>query len=87
MKLLLLLAAIALTGCTTFVPVKQKFPAAPPTAQQACPPLIGVAESAQLSEVAKTVNQNYQLYWQCALKVDAWQEWYRTQKSIYEEAK
>jgi hypothetical protein len=80
----LLLSLTLLTGCTTIVPVKQNFPPAPPTAQQTCAPLIVVPSNAELSVVANTVNLNYQMYWQCALKVDAWTEWYKTQKSIYE---
>lgn len=87
MKSFLVLLLITLAGCSTPVPVKQKFPPAPQSAQQPCPGLVPVPDNAQLSEIGKTVNQNYQQYWQCALKVDAWQEWYRTQKSIFEEVK
>lgn len=84
---LLLVSLLFLTGCTSFVPVKHKFPDAPKTAQQSCPPLVKVPDNPQLSDVGKTVNQNYQLYWECAIKVDSWQEWYKTQKAIFEETK
>lgn len=86
MKSTLVVIALLLAGCSSYVPVKQKFPAAPATAQQACPKLDQVPPNAQLSDVAKTVNSNYQHYWNCALKVEAWQEWYKSQKAIFEEA-
>lgn len=84
MKLSLVLAAIMLSGCTSFVPVTQKFPAAPTTALEECEALAPLPATPELSGVTKIVNQNYQRYWECALKVDAWQEWYKRQKFIYE---
>ena len=39
---------------------------------------------AQLSDVAVTVTKNYNTYYECAVKNDAWIEWYNIQKSIYE---
>jgi hypothetical protein len=76
---------LALTGCSTVVPVTAKFPEAP--AKQslvACPQLNKLEETAQLSDVAKTVVINYTEYYTCAVKMDAWIEWYQKQKIIFE---
>ena len=81
MKALILTLAL-LTGCTTVVPVTQKFPSAP--AQELCSTLKKLPDNPQLSDVAKTVAINYSEYYVCAAKVDAWQEWYTKQKILYE---
>jgi len=52
---------LAITGCSTVVPVVAKFPDA--------------------------VVQNYTTYYACAVKADAWIEWYSVQKKIFEGAK
>jgi hypothetical protein len=38
-------------------------------------------------DLHKTVVDNYTLYHECAVKVDAWNEWHRTQKEIFESVK
>lgn len=82
---ILVLVLLLLTGCTTVVPVTSKFPAAPGTlVQEPCPNLQKLTEQAKLSDVAKTVTVNYSEYYTCAVKLDAWQRWYREQKIIYE---
>lgn len=80
----LLLSLMLLTGCSTFVPVKQNFPIAPSSLLENCSALTVMDPKAELSTVAKTVNKNYQEYWVCALKTDAWIDWYKRQKLIYE---
>lgn len=85
MKALLLTLALALAGCSTVVPVTAKFPDAPGLqAQQPCPQLQKLGDAPQLSDVARTVTVNYTEYYTCAVKVDAWQEWYQKQKIIFE---
>ena len=82
---ILVLSLLLLTGCTTVVPVTSKFPAAPGIlVQEPCPNLQKLTEQAKLSDVAKTVTVNYSEYYTCAVKLDAWQRWYREQKIIYE---
>jgi hypothetical protein len=82
--LLFLAAIVAMcAGCTT-PPVRQKWPDAPKFSEQTCPQLEKLKEGAQLSDVAKTVTINYSTYYECAVKNDAWIEWYKIQKSIYE---
>jgi hypothetical protein len=44
-------------------------------------------EGAKLSDVATTVTINYSTYYECAVKNDAWIEWYQIQKNIYESVK
>jgi hypothetical protein len=88
MKLLALTLTLALTGCSTTVPVTAKFPQAPGTlVQESCPNLQKLEESTKLSDVAKTVTVNYSEYYLCAVKLEAWQRWYREQKTIYESVK
>jgi hypothetical protein len=85
MKILAFLLALTLSACTTVVPVTAKFPEPPGLqAQTACPQLKKLPETAQLSDVAKTLTVNYSEYYSCAVKVDAWTEWYAKQKIIFE---
>jgi hypothetical protein len=87
MKLALVVLVLLLAGCTTAVPIKPKFPQAPQELLTSCEPLQALQGNPKLSEVAKTVVDNYALYHQCANKVEAWHDWYQLQKSTYEETK
>jgi hypothetical protein len=85
MKFLVIALALTLSACSTTVPVVAKFPAAPGTlVQEPCPDLKKLEEQAKLSDVAKIVTVNYSEYYMCAIKLEAWQRWYREQKIIYE---
>jgi len=85
MKTLALALTLALSACSTVVPITAKFPEPPGLqAQQRCPQLQKLQDNAQLSDVAKTVTVNYTEYYTCAVKVDAWTEWYSKQKIIFE---
>lgn len=78
---------VMLTGCATSVPVTARFPAPPGlTAMTACPDLAKVPADARLSDIAKIVAQNYTTYYECAVKTDAWIEWYNSQRKIFEQA-
>ena len=82
-----ILIALLLSGCSTVVPVTAKFPEPPGRgAMTACPNLQKLANGAKLSDVANTVTMNYSTYYECAVKTDAWQEWYNIQKHIFERA-
>lgn len=81
------LIAVTLVGCSTTVPVTRKFPEAPQTLMEKCPELKKLAEEAKLSDVARTVVENYTQYQHCSTKSDAWVEWYNSQKKIFEEVK
>ena len=85
MKLLAIALVFLLSACSTTVPVTAKFPAAPGTlVQEPCPDLKKLQDDVKLSDVAKTVSVNYSEYYVCAIKLEAWQRWYREQKVIYE---
>ena len=87
MKYTLLLTAVLLTGCSTVVPVTAKFPDPPgKNAQERCPQLQKLKDDPALSDVARTVTINYGTYYECAVRADAWQEWYEIQKRIFEGA-
>jgi len=81
------LIALLLSGCSTVVPVTVRFPEPPGLgATTACPALQKLNNDARLSDVANTVTVNYSTYYECAVKADAWQEWYNIQKHIFERA-
>ena len=81
------LLALVLSGCSTVVPVTAKWPEPPGKgAMTACPHLQKLTDGAKLSDVANTVSVNYGTYYECAVKADAWQEWYQVQKHIFEGA-
>ena len=85
MKYTALLIVLLLTGCSTVVPVTAKFPDAPGRlATERCPNLQKLKDDARLSDVARTVTINYSTYYECAVKADAWQEWYEIQRRIFE---
>ena len=85
MKLLAIALILLLSGCSTVVPVTAKFPNPPGLQSQTrCPQLQKLQESPQLSDVAKTITVNYTEYYTCAVKTDAWIEWYAKQKIIFE---
>ena len=90
-KLLLLVAFIILaflaTGCSTTVPVTAKFPDVPERLLVKCPQLEKLENEAKLSDIGKTVTNNYTTYYECAAKYDAWIEWYQIQKQIFESVK
>ena len=82
------LLSLLLTSCSTVVPVTQKFPDAPGNvAMTACPQLQKLSEDAKLSDISKTVSVNYGTYYECAVKTDAWIEWYQKQQQIFNNIK
>jgi hypothetical protein len=81
--IILMLVVFVLAGCTTVVPVKAKFPERPEDTAK-CAELHKLDESAKLSDVSATVNDNYAEYYKCSIKVDTWNEWYENQKRIFE---
>ena len=83
-KYLASLLLILMSGCSTVVPVTVKFPDAPDRIKIRCPQLKTLNEEAKLSDVAKTITENYTTYYECAVRNDTWIEWYETQKIILE---
>jgi hypothetical protein len=86
MKKFILISALALTACSTTVPVKQNFPEVPSRLMTRCPQLETITDDqASLTDMLKVIVQNYTTYYQCAVVSDGWQEWYQIQKQIFEE--
>jgi len=82
---LVIIVILAISGCATAVPVTARFPEPPGKgAMTVCPDLQKLKDNAKLSDVANTVTVNYSTYYECAVKTDAWQEWYRIQRHIFE---
>ena len=76
---------VALAGCSTTVPVTARFPDPPGlNALERCPNLEKLKDAPVLSDVARTITINYGTYYECAVKADAWQQWYQIQKRIFE---
>jgi len=71
-------------GCSTTVPVRAKFPTAPDRLMQQCTPLEKLENEPKLSDVAKSVTNNYTKYHQCSVQNQSWIEWYNNQKKIFE---
>lgn len=83
-RLLVLVPAFLLAGCLA-TPVKREFPKVPEELTVACPDLKTVdTETTKLSTVITVVTDNYATYHECRLKVDAWRDWYKTQKEIFD---
>jgi PBP1b-binding outer membrane lipoprotein LpoB len=86
-NILLLTSILFLTGCSTVVPVKVKFPEVPTQLMNKCPALQKLNDEPKMSDITKTVTSNYNTYYECAVKNDAWIEWYQIQKNIFEGVK
>ena len=83
-----LLIALLLTGCSTLVPVKAKFPELPSELAIECPDLKQLPpDTKKLSDVVSNVSENYSTYYECQARKEAWVEWYKSQKQIYEGVK
>jgi hypothetical protein len=89
MKQLLILSCILLTAaCSTTVPVKRTFPSVPEELTVLCPDLAPVPEgTTELSKTLNVVVNNYGQYKECQLTVELWNEWYNTQKKIFNKVK
>ena len=87
MKLITLLAVLALAGCSA-VPVARHFPDVPDELKVACPDLQETdPTTTKLSEVITVVTSNYSQYHECRIKVETWIDWYNSQKKIFDSVK
>ena len=90
MKIIIaLLISTALTGCSSFrqlVPVKPPpFPEPVKELTLPCPDLKTIeGNQVAIIDLLKVVVENYTMYYQCSLKNDGWNDWYKTQRDIYE---
>ena len=86
----IILLSLLLVGCsTTVVPVTMKFPDASPSLMTPAADLSKLPsdKKIELSDIIKTTNENSKLYYELKIKYEAWQEWYKEQKSIADELK
>ena len=84
MKTIILALTLVLAGCSTTVPVTQRWPEAPGLqSMQSCPELKKLEGEPKLSDVARTITLNYTEYYSCVVKLEAWQEWYAKQELIH----
>lgn len=81
-----LLITVLLAGCST-VPIKQKFPDVPPELTAECADLKEIEPTTKLSDVVKVVADNYGRYHECRIKAEVWNEWYKSQKQIFDSTK
>lgn len=87
MKKSILILAVLLVGCSTTVPVKQKFPEVPSALLIKPSELKQTQYDAKPSEVIGTVVENYGTYYDVYDQLEGWQQWYAEQKRIYESVK
>jgi hypothetical protein len=88
MKYLCVFLTALLVGCSTPVPIKPSFPEAPQVLKEKCENLKKIeGDKVAITEMLKVVIHNYTLYYECSTKVEGWQEWYDSQKKIYESVK
>lgn len=87
----ILLVALALSGCgmmNKFLPVMPEFPEPIKELTEKCPDLKQIeGDQVAVTDLLKAVVNNYTLYYQCSLKNDGWNDWYKKQKEIYDEVK
>lgn len=83
MKYIILFVCVLVTGCFRTVPVRIQFPEAPEILQQKCPKLETVDNQAKLSDIAKSVVDNYVKYHECSARNDSWIEWYNSTRQNF----
>lgn len=85
MKYSVVLCSVLLSGCWT-VPVAPDFPKLPEQTVMniACPDLKPLKTDPTISDLSTVLNSNYGLYYECAIKVNSWNAWYKQQKELYE---
>ena len=88
MRNLLLASLLLLAGCATSVPVTMSFPELPEALAKPCDRLQPLsADKQELSDLLESTTDNYAKAKECHAKNKAWQEWYDTQRKIFEEVK
>jgi PBP1b-binding outer membrane lipoprotein LpoB len=77
----IIILALLLAGCSTSVPMVQRFPA-PPTDMAEPAPLDTLQAGATMTNLLQTMNTNYARYHEQAAIVRAWNRWYKGQSEI-----
>lgn len=88
MRLTVLLSVFLLSACSTVVPVERHFPESPAELQKKCAELKTLeGNKISIMDLMKTVVENYKSHYECSNKVEGWQDWYKTQKEIFDSVK
>ena len=82
--LILSVGYLMLQGCSTTVPLTMKFPDPPPSLMRPAPNLEKL-ETNNISDLLFNANENYGKFYELKEKYLAWQEWYKSQKEIFED--
>ena len=81
-------SCLILPGCSTTVPLKMPWPEAPANLLEPASNLQPLPEDKKtLTDLIENANENFGTYYQLKSKYEAWQEWYNSQKKIYESVK
>ena len=84
-KLIVVASCLTLLGCSTTVPLTQKFPQVPPALMEPAKDLNKLPEDKKtLTDLIENANDNYGTYYELKSKYDSWIEWYNVQKQIFE---
>jgi len=87
----IILITIFLNGCSLLpklTAAKPKFPEPIKELTEPCPDLKQIeGDKVAITDLLRSVVNNYTLYYQCSLKNDGWNEWYKQQKEIYDKIK
>jgi hypothetical protein len=88
MKLAVLLLALSVSACTSFLPSKPKFPEPTVGLNEPCPDLKKIeGNPVAITDLLRTVAENYTMYYECSAKNTGWNEWYIKQRDIYNRVK
>lgn len=80
----ILILSLFFVGCAN-IPVKQQFPEVPEELLQETKKLETLDNDAKISDVLKTVVNNYGICNETTILLNGWQEWYKQQERIYKE--
>jgi hypothetical protein len=88
MKRLVVIVLLLLSGCATkLAPVSMTWPAAPEELFAPVDELTPLAEDKKtLADMIQNANENYSKYYLLKDRYQAWQDWYKSQKKINEDA-
>lgn len=85
---LLISLVVLASGCTT-VPVTVKFPEVPEALMEPAGKLtpLDTSKKVELSDIIENANENAGKYYTLRERYNAWIEWYKSQKQIFESIK
>jgi uncharacterized protein YceK len=87
--LVIIIITIFLNGCSLLPKLnaaKPKFPEPIKELTEPCPDLKQIeGDKVTITDLLKSVVNNYTLYYQCSVKNHGWNEWYNKQKKIFED--